>query len=119
MKKEKCTFTNEEVHLLGHIIRHGMLRMDLSKVKAIKEWVSPTNVSELCFFLELVNYYCRFIKGYLRMAAPLTDLLKKDKPWEWMEECQKTFDDLKAVVCEESSWHYQTLRRCLKCTLML
>ncbi|KAI4297964.1 hypothetical protein L6164_037817 [Bauhinia variegata] len=41
------------------------------------------------------------IKGYSARAAPLTNLLKKNKPWSWTEECHKAFDDLKAVVIEE------------------
>ncbi|RVW86102.1 RNA-directed DNA polymerase-like [Vitis vinifera] len=46
-------------------------------------------------FLGLVNYYRRFIKGYLARAAPLVDLLKKNKAWEWDERCQQAFEDLK------------------------
>ncbi|KAG8380924.1 hypothetical protein BUALT_Bualt06G0067200 [Buddleja alternifolia] len=33
--------------------------------------------------------------------APLTDLLKKNKPWVWSEACQLAFEDLKAAVSEE------------------
>lgn len=101
VKKEKCSFVREEVHFLGHVIPHGTLRMDEKKVQAIKEWEPPTCVAELRSFLGLVNYYRPSIKGYSARAAPLTNLLKKNKPWSWTEECQKAFDDLKAVVIEE------------------
>ncbi|KAK3013275.1 hypothetical protein RJ639_008265, partial [Escallonia herrerae] len=68
---------------------------------AIKEWEAPTKVSELRSFLGLANYYLRFIKGYSAKAAPLTDLLKKGKRWEWSKRCQSAFEGLKEAVTEE------------------
>ncbi|KAI3462633.1 hypothetical protein Pfo_019296 [Paulownia fortunei] len=101
VKKEKCSFAKEEVPFLGHIIGHGQLQMDGAKIRAIVEWEAPTKVTELRSFLGLVNYYRRFIQGYSAWAAPLTDLLKKGKTWEWSEKCQHAFDDLKAAVSSE------------------
>ncbi|KAI3465831.1 hypothetical protein Pfo_022494 [Paulownia fortunei] len=73
----------------------------LPKIRAIVEWEAPTKVTELRFFLGLVNYYYRFIQGYSARAAPLTDLLKKRKTWEWSEKYQHAFDDLKVAVSNE------------------
>ena len=88
-KLEKCSFAQEEVEFLGHKIKDGGLMMDEAKVKAIRDWETPTKVTEVRSFLGLVNYYRRFIKGYSAKAAPLTDLLKKTKAWEWDARCQK------------------------------
>ncbi|KAG8368869.1 hypothetical protein BUALT_Bualt15G0091500 [Buddleja alternifolia] len=101
VKKEKCSFPKEEVPFLGHIIGHGKLRMDEAKIRAIVEWDPPTKVTELRSFLGLVNYYRRFISGYSSRTTPLTDLLKKNKPWVWSEACQLAFEDLKAAVSVE------------------
>ncbi|XP_012844529.1 PREDICTED: uncharacterized protein LOC105964566 [Erythranthe guttata] len=101
VKKEKCEFAKEEVQFLGHIIGHGRLQMDGAKIKAITEWEPPTKVTELRSFLGLINYYRRFIKGYSARAAPLTDLLKKNKTWEWPDSCQRAFEDLNAAVSQE------------------
>ncbi|KAL0294095.1 UNVERIFIED_CONTAM: hypothetical protein Scaly_2991500 [Sesamum calycinum] len=70
----------------------GKLRMDKSKVQAIQDWEPPRKVSEQRSFLGLVNYYRRFIKGYSSMAAPLTDLLKKNRAWVWDARCQDAFE---------------------------
>ncbi|RVW57491.1 Transposon Ty3-I Gag-Pol polyprotein [Vitis vinifera] len=78
-----------------------ILRQNELYVKAIQEWDPPTKVPQLRSFLGLVNYYRRFIKGYSARAAPLTDLLKKNKAWEWDERCQQAFEDLKKAVTEE------------------
>jgi hypothetical protein len=101
VKKEKCSFARNEVIFLGHKIKDGRLMMEQDKVKAIQEWEPPTKVTELRSFLGLVNYYRRFIKGYSARATPLTDLLKKNKAWEWSKKCQEAFEDLKKAVTEE------------------
>ncbi|KAE8694756.1 hypothetical protein F3Y22_tig00110776pilonHSYRG00065 [Hibiscus syriacus] len=75
--------------------------MDKEKVKAIQEWPTPQNVSELRSFLGLANYYRRFVEGYSRRVKLLTDLLKKGCEWVWSKDCQEAFDDLKKVVISE------------------
>ena len=82
MKREKCLFAQEEVMFLDHTSGRGKIRMDQAKIQAILEWESPTKVTELRSFLGLVNYYRRFIKSYSAIAAPLTDLLKKNRAWD-------------------------------------
>ena len=64
------------MEFLGHIISDKGIKVDQSKIKAIKDWVPPKNISELRSFLGLVNFYRRFIKDYAKIAVPLTNLLK-------------------------------------------
>lgn len=78
MKREKCSFAQQDFENLGYKISGGTLRMDEAKVRVITEREPPTKVTKLRSFLGLVNYYRRFIKGYSRRAAPLTNLLKKN-----------------------------------------
>lgn len=101
IKLEKCSFAKEEVSFLGHKIGGGKIMMEDKKVKAIREWEEPKTVPQLRSFLGLVNYYRRFIRGYSTICAPLTDLLKKNKPWVWSMPCQKAFDALKEAVTSE------------------
>ena len=49
-------------------------------------------------FLGLANYYRRFILDYSKIACSLTDLLKKERKWEWDAECQATFQKLKDAI---------------------
>ena len=77
VKREKCSFAQESIKFLGHVVERGRIRMDLEKVRAIQEWKAPTNVKELRSFLGLANYYRRFVDGYSRRVTPLTELLKK------------------------------------------
>ena len=70
-------------------------------MKAILEWEPPTKMSKFRLFPRLVNYYWRFIKGYLAKAAPLADLLKKNRTCHWSEECQCAFEELKKAISKE------------------
>lgn len=97
-KLEKCSFAQERIKFLGHIIENGHVRMDDDKVRAIQEWEAPKNVHELRSFLGLANYYRRFVRGYSEKALALTDLLKKEKKWDWSAECQLAFNELKQAV---------------------
>lgn len=101
VKKEKCEFARSEVIFLGHWVSKGQVRMDERKVQAIVDWPTPTKVTELRSFLGLANYYRKFIQGYSKKVAPLTDLLKKDQKWVWSERCQAAFDKLKSAVASE------------------
>ena len=87
LKLEKCSFAQQEVEFHGHKISDEKLKMENVKVKVILEWEPSSKVIELHSFLGLVNYYFRFIKGYSAKAAPLTDMLKKNKMCHWSEEC--------------------------------
>ena len=55
----------------------------------------PTTVSQIRSFLGLAGYYRHFIEGFSKIAKPMTELLKKDKKFEWTEDCEKSFNELK------------------------
>ena len=52
-------------------------------------------MSEVKSFLGLASYYRRFVKGFFRIAAPLTQLTWKNVKFEWKEEREKSFQELK------------------------
>lgn len=79
--------------------------MDGRKVQAILIWPTPTKVPNLTPFLGSENYYHRFIKGYSKKIAPLTNLLKKDEKWVWTRYFQEAFDKPKQVVVSELVLH--------------
>jgi len=38
------------------------------------EWPAPTNVLEVCSFMVLAGYYLQFVKGFSKIANPITEL---------------------------------------------
>ncbi|KAA0057109.1 reverse transcriptase [Cucumis melo var. makuwa] len=77
VKREKCSFAQEQINFLGHVIECGRIGMEEGKIAAIRDWAMPKSVSELRSFLGLANYYRRFVEGFSKRASPLIKLLKK------------------------------------------
>jgi hypothetical protein len=90
-KLSKCEFWLKQVTFLGHIISKGGISMDLSKVQDVLSWNVPTSVSDIQSFLGLARYYRRFIKGFLKISKPMTELLEKDKKFKWTPACEASF----------------------------
>jgi hypothetical protein len=55
----------------------------------------PTNASEIQSFLRSAGYYRQFIKDFSKIAKPMKRLLEKNKDFDWTEECQASFEELK------------------------
>jgi hypothetical protein len=98
-KLEKCKFGVTEVDFLGHRITQEGLIMDNHKVKAILDWEPPKSVPALRSFLGLASYYRKFIKNFVKIAAPLTNLLRKSAvSYDWDEACDEAFGTLKGIL---------------------
>jgi hypothetical protein len=94
-KLSKCELWLNQVAFLGHVISKGGISVDLSKVQDVLSWNAPTSVSDIQSFLGLAGYYRRFIEGFSKISKPMTELLKKDKKFEWTPVCEASFQELK------------------------
>lgn len=70
--------------------------MDPVKVKALAEWLTPQNLSDIRRFRGFANFYRRFVKDFGKICKPL-DALTGKAPWKWGEDEQTAFDQLKAI----------------------
>jgi ribonuclease HI len=93
-KFSKFEFWLKEVAFLGHIVSKKGIVVDPSKVTAVTEWKPPQNVREICSFLGLAGYYQRFIENFSKIAKPMTELLKKEKKFQWTDGCEASFQEL-------------------------
>jgi transposase InsO family protein len=101
LKPAKCEFNKTKVEYLGMVIEEGKISMDSGKLKGIQDWPTPTTVKQVRSFLGFGNFYRRFIWHFSELAKPLNDLLKKDQKFEWTNNCQRAFDELKKRFTEE------------------
>jgi len=94
-KLSKCEFWMTMVQFLGHVISAHVISVDPSKVEAVLKWERPKSATEIRSFVGLAGYYRRFIEGFSRIVAPLTQLTRKDQPFAWTDRCENSFQELK------------------------
>ncbi|GKU89641.1 hypothetical protein SLEP1_g3755 [Rubroshorea leprosula] len=87
--------TNAPAAFMDLMNRDG-ISVDPEKVKAVVEWSRPTNVTEVRSFLGLAGYYRRYVEGFSRIAVPLTRLTQKGVKFEWTDECEQSYQELKS-----------------------
>jgi len=97
LKVSKCKFHKEEVEFLGFIVGKNGMCMDPKKVDSITSWPVPKSVHDVRMFLGLANFYRRFIKGFSKITALMTKLLKKEnmQNFQWTPDAQEAFDHLR------------------------
>jgi hypothetical protein len=77
------------------IISHNQIDMDPVKVQGVLNWLTPETVKQVRGFLGFGNFYRRFIDHYSNIARPLIELTKKDTLFNWLEQCEDAFQELK------------------------
>jgi hypothetical protein len=90
-KFSKCEFWLKEVTFFGHVLTAEGVAIDPAKIKAMKEWEQPHNLTDIHSFLGLAGYYHRFIENFSKIAKPMTNLLKKANVFEGTPECELSF----------------------------
>lgn len=106
----KCCFAQSEVNYLGHVVTSEGVKPDPSKLTAIREYPTPRNVKEVRGFLGLAGYYRRFIAEFANIAKPLTQLLKKETPFQWEGEQEQATQHLKEALCSSDVLIYPDYR---------
>nr|GEV86523.1 reverse transcriptase domain-containing protein [Tanacetum cinerariifolium] len=95
----KCEFWLSKVKFLGHVIDSEGIYVDPAKIEAIKDWELPKTPTDIRQFLGLAGYYRRFIKGFLKIAWPMTKLTQKSMKFDWGEKAEAAFQLLKKKRC--------------------
>ncbi|MEW8092744.1 MAG: reverse transcriptase domain-containing protein [Candidatus Thiodiazotropha endolucinida] len=95
LKPKKCFLFQPKVTYLGHVVSEDGITCDPAKIEAVKHWPTPTNKTEIRSILGLIGYYRKFIPDFSARASPLTKLTRKKAKFQWSEECDHAFLDLK------------------------
>jgi hypothetical protein len=74
------------------------IEVDKAKIEVIEQLSPPVNVKGIRSFLGHVGFYMRFIKDFSQISRPLTNLLAKDAPFEFIDECLNALHTLKKAL---------------------
>jgi len=80
---------------LGHEVSNKGIEVDRPKVEVITKLPEPKYLKDIRSFLGHAGFYRRFIQGFSKIAKPLTNLLRKDVPFKFDEECLQAWEELK------------------------
>ena len=72
--------------------------VDCEKGEDFMNWERPKSIFEICSFLGLAGYYRRFIEDSPRLAAIMTRFTRKEVKFEWNDQCERAFQELKRRV---------------------
>ena len=106
-KLTKCIFSSQSLDFVGHIVGGGVVCPMPAKVDVVKNWPVPKHVWDVHQFLGLTSYYHWYVKGFAKIAAPLSDLLKEPNMElhskkchliVWNAACQLAFQTLKDAL---------------------
>jgi len=101
-KPHKCHWFQKEVEFLGFKIIAGKgVTMADDKIQAIRDMKSPEKIKDLRTLLGVFGYNEGYAKHYSDLTACMTDLLKKDVPWDWTPEREAAFQELKRRFMEK------------------
>lgn len=71
IKVPTCSFAQQRVDFLGHVVAKNGAYVDPKKIDAIQSFPRPKNASQLRSFLGISGYYQRFVSGFASTSACL------------------------------------------------
>lgn len=91
-----------EIDFLGHTLGHGTLSAMPETLEKIRDAPRPKTKTQVRSFLGLTGYYRDFIEHYAEIAAPLTELTKKQGSNQviWTEKHEAAFQRLKQLLAD-------------------
>ena len=93
---QKCVFFAEEIEFLGHKLAVGGKITPLdSRLAPILNYPVPKTVKQVQSFLGFCNYYRRFLKDFSHHAIHLSNLTRKDRPFNWTSVENNAFQFIK------------------------
>ena len=106
MKKSKCSFFSIEIQYLGHILSATGIQPLPAKTHAIQNMKPPATPKQVRASLGLGGYYRKFIKGFAKIAKPLTLLTRQQVKFDWTLEHHAAFLHLKEAIVQVPILHY-------------
>jgi hypothetical protein len=113
---------SEVIVLEQHVSGRG-IEVDRAKIEAIEKLPYPSDIRGIRSFLGHVGFYRRYIKDFSKISKPLTNLLQKDVPFSFNDDCTESFNILKnalisALIIQPPNWNFP-FELCVMLVIML
>ena len=96
LNPSKCVFRVSSGKFLGFMVSHRGIRANLDKIQAILDMKSLRSMKEVQSLIGRVTALNRFVSKATNKCFPFFKVLRK--AFEWTDECQKAFQDLKTYL---------------------
>lgn len=100
INEEKSEFLKDSLEYCGHVITKNGMEKENRKKRQQKSF-RPCHIEELTAFIDLINYYGKFIRNLNEILHPLNDLLKIENRFKWFHNCEREFRAAKRAFCSE------------------
>ena len=100
LKPSKCKFLVDRVNFLGHQVTAEGISPNKSNLSAIQQAPTPTSCRKTRQFLGVINFFRPFIPKAAKLLAPLFDLQKKGRKFNWTSECEIAFTQAKRILTQ-------------------
>ena len=110
---DKCSFAQDKVQVLGHIVFKEGVKTSPTLVEGIWQKSPPTNITKVQGFLEMANFYRKFIPNFAEIAEPLNELTRKKSQgaFSWENWQQELFNKLKAILTNNTVLQYPNMNK--------
>jgi len=96
INKSKCQLLQFRIEYLGHVVENGEIYPSPDKVRAVLNFPQPRTLKDLQSFLGLSGYFRKFIERYAVKAKPLSDMLRKEKSFQFSLKEKESWEQLKS-----------------------
>lgn len=100
LKLTKCKFACNKIEILGHLVDANGIYPQQNKLEAIKKLPAPQSIEEVRRTLGLMGYYRKFMPRFAELAAPLSNLTRKNANFKWEIEQQNSFEAMKKELLD-------------------
>ena len=98
MRLAGCRFCCPKIELLGHQLSPDGVIISPLSTRAILQLEQPTTAKTTRAFITMCSFYRRHIPDFTKMTRPLVEACKKNIKFDWTEECQRSFEELKRTL---------------------
>ena len=98
LNPRNCHLFRREADFLGWRVDAARVHVTDAHIKDVLEWPMPKCHKDVERFLGFINYHQEFVQGMAGRTAMLYNLTRSRANWEWKEDHQQAFEDLKQVI---------------------